>query len=221
MENNQEYISKQCIIEEYLNNWFTYEELASYLCVDLSEVKLTLETVMTMDDKLAKKVCKHKEHIEKYYQELNNPKATIYNSDNYIALEIAKFMIENSASVRDAAKYFKIGKTTVHEALHERLPQISILIYKDVFDVLMANKSFSTNNKKVIEQVLKSYDYLVMGLSSKEIQKRLGISRNVLQRNLTARLKKIDKKKFEIAKKLLLDNKKAPLKENEFKAHAK
>lgn len=221
MENSQEYITKQCIIEEYLNNWFTYEELASYLCIDISEVKMTLETGMDMDDKLAKKVRTHHEHIDKYYQELDNPSPIFYSQDNCRILEIAKYMLDNASSVRETAKYFGIGKTTVHETIHEKLPKISILIYKDVFDTLMSNKSFSTNNKKVIEQVLKSYDLLVMGLSSKEIQEKLGIGRNVLQRNLTTRLKNIDKEKFEIAKQILQENQTIPLKENGFKKNAK
>ena len=29
-------VVRKCIIEEYLSNWFTYEELAEYLCIDVS-----------------------------------------------------------------------------------------------------------------------------------------------------------------------------------------
>ena len=34
----KDYITKECIIEEYLNNWFTYDELAEYLCIDKNKV---------------------------------------------------------------------------------------------------------------------------------------------------------------------------------------
>ena len=35
-------ITDNCIIEEYLSNWFTYEELATYLCIDYDRVKKVL-----------------------------------------------------------------------------------------------------------------------------------------------------------------------------------
>ena len=99
----------------------------------------------------------------------------------------------------------------------ERLPYISVIMYKQVFDVLMENKSFDTNNKAVIEQVLLSYELLKAGLSSEQIQEKLGIGRNVLQRNLTSRLKRIDENKYNEAKDILNSYQMQPLKENAFK----
>ena len=36
-------VTNHCIIEEYLNNWFTYEELAQYLCITEDRIKNLLE----------------------------------------------------------------------------------------------------------------------------------------------------------------------------------
>ena len=85
----------------------------------------------------------------------------------------------------------------------------------------MENKSFSTNNKRVIEQVLTSYNYLSVGNTIEEIGNVQGLSWNVVQRNLTTRLSKIDKEKCKIAKEILNESRLQPLKENSFKPHGK
>lgn len=220
MEKN-EYITKQCIIEEYLNNWFTYEELAGYLCIELSDVEEILDNYCKNDDTLNRKVSKHKSYIDKYYRVLKTgEEEPIIPSERRIT-EIADYIIANEASLRGTAKEFGLGKSTIFDYIHEKLPDISILRYKQVFDVLMANKSFSTNNVRVVQQVLQTYDYLVSGLSTQEIQQCQHLSRNVVQRNLATRLPKIDKEKYKIAKEILEENQKTPLIENSFKSHGK
>lgn len=214
----EDYITKNCIIEEYLNNWFTYDELAEYLCIDKGEVQEILDHYCTLDDKLNEKVTNHRKNIEKYYNSIDDdvPMAT---EDN--RLYIANYIIENKSSVRETAKEFGLGKTTVHEYIQKKLPDISIKHYKAVFDILMENKSFSTDNKKVIEQVLESYNYLVLGNTIDQIRDIQKLSRNVVQRNLTTRLSKIDKEKYRTAKGILTTNQLLPLKENEFKPNSK
>ena len=59
-------VLRKCIIEEYLSNWFTYEELAEYLCIDVDTVKYTLEEYVKLDKSLANKIRKHREYIEDY-----------------------------------------------------------------------------------------------------------------------------------------------------------
>ena len=88
----EDYITKNCIIEEYLNNWFTYDELAEYLCIDKKEVIDVLDHYCTLDDKLNKKVTKHRRNIQKYYDTIddNVPMATLDNR-----LELANYIIEN------------------------------------------------------------------------------------------------------------------------------
>ena len=216
----KDYITKECIIEEYLNNWFTYDELAEYLCIDKKEVVEVLDNYCTLDNKLYSKVYEHRKNIKKYYDAIDDdlPSVTV---DNELYIDIANYIIENKSSVRETAKVFGIGKTTVHDYIQKKLPNISIKHYKAVFDVLMENKSFSTNNKKVIEQVLTSYNYLAVGNTIEEIGKIQGLSWNVVQRNLTTRLSKIDKEKYTIAKEVLSETKLQPLKENSFKPHGK
>lgn len=196
-----EYITDKCIVDEYLNNWFTREELAEYLCIDVSRVNEVLDNVS--DKRVKDKIGVHARYISRYYEEMENPHEPFVTDANEIFIEIAKYMIENHASLRDTAEAFGLGKTTVYDYVHERLPGISIILYKQVFDVLNENKSFSTNNRRVIEQVLTCYNMLMSGKSSEEIGEELGIGRNVVQRNLSGRLKKIDGDKFEMAEMIL------------------
>lgn len=218
---NSEYITKQCIIEEYLNNWFTYEELAQYLCIDLAYVEDILDNYCKNDSTLNEKVAEHKFHIDRYYYVLENGEEDYVTDSDKRIIGIADYIIANKASLRGTAKQFGLGKSTIFDYVHEKLPKVSIIRYKKVFDVLMANKSFSTNNVRVVRQVLQTYDYLVSGLSTQEIQECQHLSRNVVQRNLTTRLPKIDKEKYEIAKGILEENQKSPLRENSFRAHGK
>ena len=196
-----EYITDKCIVDEYLNNWFTREELAEYLCIDVSRVNEVLDNVS--DKRVKDKIGVHARYISRYYEEMENPHEPFVTDENEIFIEIAKYMIENHASLRDTAEAFGLGKTTVYDYVHERLPGISIILYKQVFDVLNENKSFSTNNRRVIEQVLTCYNMLMSGKSSEEIGEELCLGRNVVQRNLSGRLKKIDGEKFEMAEMIL------------------
>ena len=191
-------ITDECIIEEFLNNWFTYDELAQYLCIDVIRVNNVLNNIT--DFKLSKKVDKHKDLIKDYYS-YNGEENTIDNYEEIV--DIANYIIYSHTSIRETAKVFDIGKTTIYDRIHEKLPIINIVLYKEVFDVLMENKSFNTNNKQVIEQVLNCYYLLKNGLSSQEICDKLGIGRNVLQRNLTTRLRKIDALKADEANEIL------------------
>ena len=57
------------------------------------------------------------------------------------AIEIANYMIENNATVRQAAKNFGISKSTVHKDVTERLHQINPALGSEVRKVLDVNKS--------------------------------------------------------------------------------
>ena len=207
-------ITDECIIEEFLNNWFTYDELAQYLCIDVIRVKRVLDSVN--DIKLNEKIEKHKKQIFDYYNFTEEEKVI----DNYEEIiRIADYIIENHSSIRETAKVFDIGKSTVYDRIHEKLPIINIRKYKDVFDILMENKSFSTNNKQVIEQVLNCYTLLKNGITSQEICDKLGIGRNVLQRNLTTRLRKIDKSKAEEISEILKEYQLQGLSNNKKRSH--
>ena len=57
------------------------------------------------------------------------------------AIEIANYIIENNATVRQAAKQFEISKSTVHKDVTERLLQINLPLANEARKVLDVNKS--------------------------------------------------------------------------------
>ncbi len=57
------------------------------------------------------------------------------------AMEIAAYIIENNATVRQTAKMFGISKSTVHKDVTERLVQINPTLAKETRKVLDTNKS--------------------------------------------------------------------------------
>ena len=57
------------------------------------------------------------------------------------AVEIAEYIIENSATVRQTAKKFGISKSTVHTDVTERLNQINPALAGQARQVLDVNKS--------------------------------------------------------------------------------
>lgn len=57
------------------------------------------------------------------------------------AVEIAYYIIENQATVRQTAKQFGVSKSTIHKDVTERLIQINPLLAKAARKVLDMNKS--------------------------------------------------------------------------------
>ncbi len=57
------------------------------------------------------------------------------------ALEIATYIIENKATVRQAAKHFGVSKSTVHKDCSERIININPALAVSVRKVLDINKS--------------------------------------------------------------------------------
>jgi len=57
------------------------------------------------------------------------------------AIDIANYIIENNATVRQAAKQFGISKSTVHKDVAERLMQVNPALAKEARKVLDINKS--------------------------------------------------------------------------------
>ncbi|MBQ8663741.1 MAG: sporulation transcriptional regulator SpoIIID [Eubacterium sp.] len=57
------------------------------------------------------------------------------------AMEIAKYIIDNNATVRQAAKQFGVSKSTVHKDITERLMQINPSLANDARQILDVNKS--------------------------------------------------------------------------------
>ncbi|HHU63340.1 MAG TPA: sporulation transcriptional regulator SpoIIID [Clostridiales bacterium] len=57
------------------------------------------------------------------------------------AVDIGKYIIQTKATVREAAKVFKVSKSTVHKDVAERLPKINPVIYREVKKILEKNKA--------------------------------------------------------------------------------
>ena len=57
------------------------------------------------------------------------------------AMNIANYIIENNATVRQTAKQFGISKSTVHKDVTERLMQINPSLAAEARKVLDVNKS--------------------------------------------------------------------------------
>ena len=57
------------------------------------------------------------------------------------AIELANYIIENNATVRQTAKTFGISKSTVHKDVAERLAQINPTLAAEARKVLDVNKS--------------------------------------------------------------------------------
>lgn len=56
-------------------------------------------------------------------------------------VNIAKYIIDTQCTVRAAAKYFRLSKSTVHKDITERLKQVNCNLYYKCGDVLSYNKS--------------------------------------------------------------------------------
>lgn len=56
------------------------------------------------------------------------------------AIDIANYIIENNATVRQTAKQFGISKSTVHKDVTERLVQVNSSLAKEARKVLDVNK---------------------------------------------------------------------------------
>ena len=57
------------------------------------------------------------------------------------AVELAEYIIENKATVRETAKQFGVSKSTVHKDVGTRLKKINKCLYIRVKSVLELNKS--------------------------------------------------------------------------------
>lgn len=57
------------------------------------------------------------------------------------AIELANYIIENKATVRQAAKQFGISKSTVHKDVTERLRHINPSLAAEARKILDVNKS--------------------------------------------------------------------------------
>ena len=65
----------------------------------------------------------------------------MYSNIEERAVELAEYIIENSATVRSAAKKYGVSKSTVHKDISERLKETNHALYLRVKEVLEKNKA--------------------------------------------------------------------------------
>ena len=56
-------------------------------------------------------------------------------------MELAYYIIDNKCTVREAARKFKVSKSTVHKDISERLQSINLSLYNQVKEILEYNKA--------------------------------------------------------------------------------
>lgn len=79
----------------------------------------------------------------------------MYNHQKEIenrALEEARYLIDNHATVRQTAKIFGVSKSTVHKDIVERLPNYSFVLAKEAHNVLAENKAERTLRGRLATQ---------------------------------------------------------------------
>ena len=65
---------------------------------------------------------------------------TAYGTKQERCVSLAKYIIENKATVRNAGKVFGISKSTVHQDITSRLEKINPELHKQVKGILEINK---------------------------------------------------------------------------------
>jgi len=56
-------------------------------------------------------------------------------------VQLAEHILETGDTVRDAAKIFKVSKSTVHKDVSERLKEIDLVLFEAVKEILEFNLS--------------------------------------------------------------------------------
>jgi putative DeoR family transcriptional regulator, stage III sporulation protein D len=56
-------------------------------------------------------------------------------------LDLSYYIAERKTTVRQAAKFFGVSKSTVHKDVTERLPNINRVLYREVKKILQINKA--------------------------------------------------------------------------------
>ena len=65
---------------------------------------------------------------------------TAYGTKQERCVSLAKYIIENKATVRNAGKVFGISKSTVHQDITSRLEKMNPELHKQVKEILEINK---------------------------------------------------------------------------------
>lgn len=196
------------IVKEYLAHFFSFEELATYLEITTEEVEKVINNKEQVENILGKngfaKLKEYQKRIKMYQEHKDSLK--ISDEIDKKTYEIANYIIMKDASLGNTALHFNIGKSTVHDYIEERLPYVSIELYKKVFDIKNSKKSLSVDYKKHRDEAIKAYELLKNGYTIEEIAFVLGVNRNKVERDLSKRFNGIDEMLAIDAKNQLANN---------------
>lgn len=70
-------------------------------------------------------------------------------------IEEANYIIKHNATLRETAKHFKLGKSTIHKDMNERLKNINIDLYLEIKDIM--TEHIKTKHLKGGEATKKRY----------------------------------------------------------------
>ncbi len=73
-------------------------------------------------------------------QQINTSMVQEFGTKQERCVSLGKYIVENGATVRSAAKVFGISKSTVHQDITTRLEKVNPALQKQVKDVLEKNK---------------------------------------------------------------------------------
>lgn len=211
------------IINEYMNHFFTPIQLSVFLDIPVDTILTALSNEELIISVLGKngldKLSIHKDRIDRWiYSSSVKPYNISKNEDNLV-VDIANYIISTGSSIRNTASHFGLGKSTVHDYIEEKLPSISIILYKNVFDVLMSNKSIKISGSFAnYDIVYYEYELLMAGYSLNDIARILGFSFQKVQRDLGNRLSSVDETMAKKSKEKLKEHRLLPLLENQFKS---
>ena len=79
------------------------------------------------------------------------------------AIEIARYIIDNNTTVRQAAKHFGISKSTVHKDVTERLEKINASLAAETRKVLDVNKYHYQAWKQLADKIGVYFDEQING----------------------------------------------------------
>lgn len=173
------------VINEYLNNFYTEQELASYLGISEEKIHSILHDE-NLDNKLISRITNHRNIINKWHYQVGD-NIHIKTATDKIVIMVADYILETNSSVRETAVHFKKSKTTINDYINEKLPEIDIKTYKKVFDIMHQHKSLSVEYKEHRDIVMDEYKLLMSGYTIEEICTKLNRTYNQVQRDLADR----------------------------------
>lgn len=128
-----------------------------------------------------------------------------YKISNEQLIEIATYIRDNKALLKDVAEKYDLPKTTISCSFNTRLNNLDRELYSEVKKVLAKNKSLQFKTKKqkgfyTTENVILIYEHMMKeNISLKKAAEDLGLYKNSIYQRFYKILNEIDHKKYLLA----------------------